>query len=233
MGLWTNQILAVAIVALYLWDCLKPVSLQTRIVKLSFRGSQPQFTAFKFGNGLRTLINPFTPFFPIAATSEISKESAKAVFVQDARTPCYLVSQILTAVQLGLVGVVAPVSLLYMRDQWFLITVVLSYLNFGAISVLVWIEGGQLRLSSRRRSILLLEALICIPYSINLLRNLSLTQKLSVDVYGAFRTLHIKNQKRFARDMRQFLEELDNSDDAQVLHYIADAMNYVESIVDE
>jgi len=233
MGLWANQILAMALVALYLWDCVKSVPPQRRIIQQTFRGPQLLFSAFKFGSGLRTLINPLTPFFSTSITSALGHADYEAPATSGASGPYFLIYQIMIALQLGLVAVAAPISLIYMRDQWFLVVVFLSYLNFAVIAISVWREGGRIRLSSKRRCVLLFESFVCIPYSINLLRNLSLIQECPFDLYGAFRRLPIDEQRRYAKDMRYFLEELSSSEDLSVAAFIVDAMKYVTSISDD
>jgi len=86
-----------------------------------------------------------------------------------------------------------------------------------------------MRLSPKTRILLLLEALVCIPYSINLLRNMNLANGTSCSLYGIFRGLHKEEQKRYAGDMMLFLAELDISQSESV----SDAMNYVASIADD
>jgi len=229
MGLWANQILALALVALYLWDCLKSIQPQTRIVQQTFSGPKPLFAAFKFGSGLRTLINPLTPFFTVCVASAFDFSSERAVASVETKGPQYSILQALIAVQLGLVAFAAPISLLYMRDQWFLISIALSYLNLSLLSFLAWTVGGGMRLSRKVRVLLLLEAMICIPYSINLLRNMNMANGNSCSLYGTFRRLHGVEQKRYANDMMQFLVELDIPES----EILSDALIYVASISDE
>lgn len=229
---WTNELLAAAIVSLYLWDCMKRVSLESRLIESTFGRPRPLLTAFKLGNGLFTFINPFTPFallYKGAFHSSVNQEEDK----HEATLDALALIQPLVSLQFFWVIVAAPISLITSRDLWFILAVLAAIVTHATMASWLFYHASALGVSKRRLSAIIAEATICLPYSVNILRAVSLEAGETLNIVSVFRNLSVNDQRSLASSMADYLQDLPQDGTVTYRLALQSTLLHVETLLNE
>ncbi len=199
--------------ALYLFDC---------VVLLERGQAFWSHAALFFGSNnyqIRgrpvTLLNPFTPFVPVARTQPLFAAPAgpKLSTAMHALTPLTFPA----AVQFVLVFVALPWCL-YRAPGWpFFLALVLAYLNAVAMLVLIWWRFRAAGLARRPLLALGFAWLACLPLSVNCLRKAGLAFDIALDARRALRFLPASGRQRardeFEAQIAEAMQEVDEGDE--------------------
>jgi hypothetical protein len=208
MAIATNDLLAAALVGLYFQNCFKGITFDQRILQIYFGRIELYINSFTLGGRNFVILNPLLPFLSSYITHPFriaEFEDKNNVFKRPADSAILL--RIAATIQFSLVIVLAPLSLILHRDAWFLMTAVLSYLNYATMAWFFWTDGRAAEIPKSKLRGLLLEAFFCLPYSANLLRNFTLLIPYDQDLYSVFFNLPKENQTQYVLAMLDYLDD--------------------------
>ncbi len=169
----TASTVAVAIIAMYLVDCVLLIERGQGIFALN--GSSAQFGTRNYVLGGRPIVvlNPLTPWrLAVKSRSILSDGSAHQIHMR--HIAALQAIAILGSVQALLVLFVGPLSLHFM-SWWFLMgAVIVAYLLTVAMGISLWASRHSLGLSTHAYFNIIMGALFCAPLSINMARKAAL-----------------------------------------------------------
>ncbi len=182
-------LLLVAIVLIYILDCLVLLYANEAVTRLNGPGWSVDFGSRQtWVAGKRVyLLNPFTPLVAVYRTHwtigdclPVADESALAQWAEHALLIARLDARI--AATAWVVLVILPIAMLLWGPLGFLAGAALSW--FVVIVLLVRFAGCRraLNLSMSEFAVLAFECLACPPCAVNLLRKLSLRYRMNVDL---------------------------------------------------
>ena len=213
MGISTEALLALLIVALYLKDSLLPLRSDEAVLVRGLGGQGGRWHAgfgargYKLAGREPWLANPFTPHAPVFRLGWAMRAAGSAGAPPSSSLPQSLpLSLPLSLPPTALLSVPPPLAwlapfawvswgLLFVAiptavvAQWGVLAVLsavgLLYLNIVAALAVTWAQRGPLGLSGRALAMLAFECLVCAPYSANLVRRLSLLSPSAEDFTAA------------------------------------------------
>ncbi len=203
--------------ALYLFDCVLLLERGQALLESMWGRIGLSFGSRHYQVRGKTvaLLNPFTPFVPVARTSPLFAVSsgAKVSIAIRALTPLVLPA----AAQFVLVFVALPYCL-YRAPGWpFFLALVLAYLNALAMLALVWWRFRAAGLARRPLIALGFAWLACLPLSVNCLRKAGLAFSIALDARRAIRFLPAGERQRardeLAAQIAEAMHEVDENDE--------------------
>jgi len=199
--------------ALYLFDCVLLLERGQALwspAALSFGSNHYQLR----GKAV-ALLNPFTPFVPVARTLPLfaAPSGPKVSASVRALTPLIIPA----AMQFVLVFVALPWCL-YRAPGWPLfLALVLAYVNALAMLALIWWRFRAAGLEERPLVALGFAWLACLPLSVNCLRKAGLAFNIALDARRAIRFLPVHERARaraeLAAQIAEAMHEVDESDE--------------------
>ena len=179
---YENQLIAI-IYILYFYKCVLFVSVDEPIIEYNSKQFKLIFAIDKIKLGKKYLlfINPllfFRPIFHIKLDGKVEntyKYSRK--FIKKNRLVITLLKKIIPIVFVIwiLLLIVLPISLLYIHEGFILLSGLLLYISIILLLLQIWIMRKQLKISNKQFTEILFEYILCPPFSINAIRDISIS----------------------------------------------------------
>lgn len=231
-SLWSSELLAAAIIALYLWDCMKRVAPEVRLVESIFGRLRPLPAAFKLRKGLFTFVNPLTPFAPLYKGTILSSADQRADEEASNLNALYSIQPVVS-LQFFWVICLAPFALIMGRELWFLLAFLVAVITHAIIAGWLFFHASAIGMSKRRMSAIIFEATICLPYSVNILRAVSLEAGATQNIAEVFRNMPISDQEALASSMADYLRELPEDGENIDREALQHALLHVEDVLND
>jgi hypothetical protein len=133
------------------------------------------------------LLNPLTPYRPTLKTLPLLGQDRAGALRPSHALRDLLPLPLLAAIQLGLVLVAVPVTMLHSSGWTFLTTLAVSYVNALAMLVIAFVAYRAAGLSRRPLWQLAFNCMVCLPLSVNLYRRASMELPLAYDAARCLR----------------------------------------------
>lgn len=211
---------------------MKRVAPENRLVESIFGRLRPLPTAFKFGKGLFTFINPLTPFAPLykgAFLSSVDQSAGEDLSTLD--TLFFI--QLLVSIQFFWVICLAPLSLVMGREFWFLLALLGAIITHAIIAGWLLCHAARIGLSKQRMSAIIFEATVCLPYSVNILRAVSLEAGTTRNITEVFWNMPTSDQRALASSMADYLRELPEDGEKIDRDTLQSALLHVEDLLND
>jgi hypothetical protein len=186
--------LVLALPGLYAWDALVPLRRNQVVLSVSGRGQwKPGFANGLFSMQgrapcLSNLLSPWRPVFRLSWEFVPTVPVAKHAWEETA-TRFLPLGPWVAGLFVAMFVMLPIVLLARLGDAALLLAFGLIYLYLAAIGVQLWRHRIVLGLRRRRVLLLLLEFAVCPPFSLNVVRRLSLAQPVTEDFAAAAQRL--------------------------------------------
>lgn len=188
---YTRQLLALALVSLYLVDSVHWLSLGEAVV-ITRRSSLRRLSCgsgFELGGRRPWLPNPVTPFWPELRVLWLTRpggvvDSAETARQMRAWTEGLALTGVFSAVCAAAVVAGAPLALLAGREDVFLGCVLLGLLSTLTAAGFLYVRRQGLGLTRVQWLSLTLTAVACLPLSANLARAVARTRSWTLPAHG-------------------------------------------------
>lgn len=167
---------------LYLYKCIVFVSRKVQIMEYRKKGVKLLFTIeeVKFDNKYLLFLNPLSFLNPLLGF-EINTKSKKfnkntKKLNKDNRLLVSLLKKIIpaTVILWLILFVILPFSLWYAHEGLVVLSLVFLYLVIGVLLIQIWTMKNKLKISSSKFKEIALEYILCPPFSVNVVRNISI-----------------------------------------------------------
>lgn len=187
---YTRQILALALIGLYLVDSVHWLSLGEAVV-ITRRGALRRIScgaAFELGGRRPWLPNPFTPFWPELRVLWLTRPASATDPAESAqhmrtRAASLALTGIFCAVCAAAIVLGAPLALLAGREDVFLILAALALVSALTASGFLYVRREVLGLTRTQWLSLSFTAIACLPLSANLARAVARSSRWTLSAH--------------------------------------------------